>query len=77
MGYKEETKIVSEEDLVHLEGLVIGLSLPAACDILDSFLCPWRISEMEGKYGILTRDVNMQRFNLKVKDGKVFEVYRG
>ena len=30
---------MSEEDLVHLEGLVIGLSLPAACDILESFLC--------------------------------------
>jgi hypothetical protein len=77
LGYKEETKIMQEEDLVHLEGLVIGLSLPAACDILDSFLCPWRISEMEGKYSILTSDVNMQRFNLKVRDGKVFEVYRG
>lgn len=68
---------MSEEDLVHLEGLVIGLSLPAACDILESFLCHWRIPEMEGKHGILTMDVNMQRFNLKVKDGKVFEVYRG
>lgn len=77
MGYKEETKIMQEEDLVHLEGLVIGLSLPAACDILESFLCDYRVMEIDGRRRVVTGDVDMQRFNLKVRNDKVFEAYRG
>jgi len=68
---------VSEEDLVHLEGLVIGLSLPAACDILESFLCPWRLSKLDGEHQILTMDLKMNRFNLEVEGGKVTGVSRG
>ena len=68
---------MSEEDLVHLEGLVIGLSLPAACDILESFLCDYRVMEIDGRHRIVQSDVDMQRLNLKVKNDKVFEAYRG
>lgn len=66
-----------EEDLVHLEGLIVGLTLPAACDILESFMCDYRVMVIDGRRRIVAGDVDMQRFNLKVKNDKVFEVYRG
>lgn len=66
-----------EEDLVHLEGLIVGLTLPAACDILESFMCDYRVMEIDGRRRVVTGDVDMQRLNLKVRNGKVFGVYRG
>ena len=68
---------MEEEDFAHLEKLVIGLSLPAAADILDSFHCRWRVVENNGEHAVVTTDYRLDRVNLRIKDNRVFEAYRG
>ena len=53
---------------------LIGKTYEEVITLLD---VPVRIAHKDGQDFMLTRDYNPDRINLKIKDGKIIEVYNG
>lgn len=70
---------MEEEDLQHLESIIVGLSLPAAEDMLRCFQCEHRVFKRGELLYDLAANYNPKRLNLSVDvhTNKVISVKRG
>ena len=56
---------------------IVGLSIDNAIEILNAANAISRISKINGKALVLTRDYKLDRYNLEIEDGMVIAVSFG